>query len=140
MSKMTKAQKAERDEAVAKLREMLPPGSKVQTIVRHVSSSGMTRHISLVVARVEDGQPTVHDITWLVGKALDYRRNQKDGGLVVSGCGMDMGFAVVYDLGRKLYPDGGPLSATGGIRRMQAEREGVKKETDGGYLLKQEWI
>lgn len=135
MGRLTKAEKAERGEAIEKLRAMLPPGSKVHTVVRHVSSSGMTRHISCLVSS-EDG---INDITWLVSRALEYRR-AKDGGLVVSGCGMDMGFHVVYNLGRTLYPKGGPLEATGGIRRMQAEREGVKIETDGGYLLKQTWI
>lgn len=31
---------------------------------------------------------------------------ERDGAIVVGGCGMDMGFHLVYTLGRYLYPDG----------------------------------
>ena len=45
---MTKAQMAERDEAIANLREILKPGDTVYTILRHVSKSGMSRVIDAV--------------------------------------------------------------------------------------------
>ena len=139
MSKMTKAQKQERQEAIDKLRTMLSPGDNVYTSVSHVSSSGMQRSIKLYrvdpVGERDDGKPTIEDITWLVGRALDYRHDSKHGGLKVGGCGMDMCFHLVYSLGRTLWPEGGPLDKNNGTRRFQAEREGVKIERDGGYLL-----
>lgn len=59
-------------------------------------------------------------------------------GSKVSGCGMDMGFALVYDLGRRLWPEGGSVKKS--QRRHQEERLGNKVETDGGYLLRHEWM
>lgn len=87
------------EEAQTELRRMLPPGSTVQTILRHVSRSGMTRAISPVV----DGE----DATWLVCKAFPFfKRNARHDGITVGGCGMDMGFWLVYELSHALYPDG----------------------------------
>ncbi len=87
------------EEAQADLRRMLPPGSTVQTILRHVSRSGMTRAISPVV----DGE----DATWLVCKAFPFfKRDNRHGGIRVGGCGMDMGFWLVYELSHALYPGG----------------------------------
>lgn len=42
-----------KDEARKRLKEVLKPGDTVYTILRHVSRSGMTRHISLVHLYVE---------------------------------------------------------------------------------------
>ena len=92
---------SEKDAALANLREMLPPSSTVYTILRHVSRSGMQREISLVVMR--NGEP--RNITYLAARVLDYRIGKRDG-LVVGGCGMDMGFHIVHNLGYALYPDG----------------------------------
>jgi hypothetical protein len=62
-----------------------------------------------------------------------FKRDGKREGLRVSGCGMDMGFDIVYNLGRFLFPKGDGKTVTG--------RNGdTKPETDGGYLLKQEWL
>ena len=93
----------EREQAVAELREVLKPGDVVQTILRHVSKSGMTRHISLVIVR--DGE--VRDISWLTAKALEMPVNRGNHeGIKIGGCGMDMGFSLVYSLSRALWPDG----------------------------------
>jgi hypothetical protein len=51
---------------------------------------------------------------------------------------MDMGFAVVYELGRTMFPKGGSLKHTNGTRQRQEAAKG--RETDGGYLLRQEWV
>lgn len=100
------------------LAEFLSLGDTVHMIVCHVARSGMSRHISTLI--VKNGQ--IRDITYLVAEALDYRRDIHDGGLVVTGCGMDMGFEVVYNLGRALWP------------------QGYAQHTDGGYALRQDWI
>jgi len=91
-----------RDEAIAALRKMLKPGDTVYTIVTHVSRSGMSRCISLRIMRKR--QPA--DIDHLAAWALEMRRDEKNGGLKVGGCGMDMCFYVVYELSRALFPDG----------------------------------
>jgi hypothetical protein len=116
-------------ESVNYLKKIFEVDRTVYTMLNHVSGSGMTRHISLFVAR----NNRVLNITWYVADVLGYKRSDKTGGLVVSGCGMDMGFHVVYSLGNALYPNGDSKTVTG--------RNGdTKPETDGGYLLKHEWV
>jgi hypothetical protein len=133
-SRQTKKALAEADrlEAVAKLREMLPPGSTVYTILRHVSPPSMSRKMSLVVI---SGGKAEH-ITWLAARALgdkavDYRGNWA---IKVSGCGMDMGFHLVYSLSRRLYPQGFPVVGTG----RNGDTSG--HDQDGGYALNQRWL
>jgi len=89
------------------LREMLHPGDTVSTILRHVSRSGMSRRISLIVSR--DGE--LVDITWDAARAMgETVKNRsgyvQDAGIEVGGCGMDMGFHIVYNLSRTLFPEG----------------------------------
>lgn len=104
---MTKAQKAEQAEAIAKLREWLKPGDTVYTILDHVSASGMSRAIRVVLLECHDGKPEARHPNWAVGKALDLRHWKRNGreqdALVMGGCGMDMGFALVYNLSSVLY-------------------------------------
>lgn len=122
----------ERDEARAALLEMLQPGMTVYTILRHCSRSGMQREISLVIG-CGDGARGRGSVCH-----LDYRASQlglgrigRHGGIVVPGCGMDMGFHLVYNLGRRLWPDG--TSEPHGKRNGQPD-------SDGGYALRHEWL
>lgn len=105
---MTKAQKAERDEAIAKLREWIKPGDTVYTVLDHVSRSGMSRNIRVVLMESKDGRVVDLHPNWAVGKALGLRHAKRNGyeqdALVVGGCGMDMGFHVVNSLSYRLYP------------------------------------
>ena len=89
-----------REQVAARLREQLPKGSKVWGLVRSVAPSGMSRRISLYIVH---GSRIV-DITYRAGIVLE-RTEHRDGGLVVGGCGMDMVFSLVYDLGAALYAD-----------------------------------
>jgi hypothetical protein len=98
MSKTAEKQAA-RDEAIDRLREMIKPGDTVSTVLRHVSRSGMSRSISVMHAD-EDG---ISDVSYLVARALDDKIDQVNGGVKVGGCGMDMGFHLVYNLSRTLY-------------------------------------
>lgn len=100
------------------------PGSTVYTTVTKVSSSGMSRHIRLFVV----SGSRVHDITRFVAEITGWREANRGGGLVVSGCGMDMGFHTVYTLGRYLFPEGASVG------------RGGRPDTDGGYALKHEWL
>lgn len=137
---MTKAQQVEQQEAISRLRELLKPGDTVHTILRSVSRSGMTRHISTVI----QGADGPNDITWLVKRALDYKMAD-DGGLKVTGAGMDMGFAVVYDLSRVLFRNG--FACIGERCHSNDHSNGDRDYTvgkmhtgDGGYALSQRWL
>lgn len=119
------AAKQEREKAIGELRKILKPGQTVYTVLRHVSASGMSRAISLCVV---DG-PEFRSIDFHVRRTLGYTFDQKHGGLKVGGCGMDMGFHMVYSLGRVLWPEG-----VGGSKTQGAG------ERDGGYALRHEWV
>lgn len=143
---MTKAARLEQDEeraeALKTLREWLQPGDTVRTILRHVSRSGMQRAISLVAT--VDNEP--FDITWLAARAMRDRIDQNHGGIVVGGCGMDMGFHLVYNLSRTLFPDG--YACTGescpgndhSNPPHPARVAGSMTHGDGGYALRQRWL
>lgn len=104
----TKLERAtERSEARERLLEVLTPGDTVYTVMTHVSRSGMSRSIDLLIGRGRD----VDKITYWASRAMgddkgSERIDQKNGGIVVPGCGMDMGFHLVYGLSRTLWPNG----------------------------------
>lgn len=101
MARETKAMKAERQEARNHLKTIVKPGDTILCNLKHVSRSGMLREISL--HSVVDGS-----LTWLSGyaaRALGDRLGKRDG-ILIGGCGMDMGFALVYNLSHALYGDG----------------------------------
>lgn len=99
---MTNAQKAERQESIDRLQFLMPKGCTVYTVMRHVSSSGMTRYMDLYV--MHDNRPS--RITWQASKALEWTYDNKRDSLKVGGCGMDMGFHAVYTLARVVHGDG----------------------------------
>lgn len=115
-----------REQALETLRKLLKPGDTVYTILRHVSKSGMSRHIDLVV--ISEGRP--RNISFFAATAM--RDSQaKDGSIKVNGCGMDMGFHLVYNLGYYLWPEG--------TQKPHGSRNG-EPDSSGGYALKQEWL
>ena len=80
--------------AKARLDEILNQEQEIYCIIRHVSQSGMSRHISFFC--IVDNQPRFLD--GYISDYLDYRHNKSYTGLVVGGCGMDMAFSVVNHL------------------------------------------
>jgi len=137
----TKAEQAECQEAIEFLRKIVPVGTTVYNVLRHVSSSGMTRHIDCYVMRPNEttGESTTYPmwITHWVAKVIDCRMAKNERGMVVGGCGMDMGFHVVYNLGRVLFPEGFDIPAG------KWGRNGTKvseHDTDGGYALTASWM
>ncbi len=86
------------------LLELIKPGDTVFTQVTSVARSGMSRWIKLML--IINGEP--YRISLHVGNLLGYRHDP-DKGLHVSGCGMDMCFNTVYNLGRVLFPSGFPI-------------------------------
>lgn len=108
---MTRAQQAERAEALERLREWLKPGDTVYTILRHVSRSGMQRTIDVVHfdarGATHDGrQGTPLHLGYNIAQALGMSYDRQREGVKVGGCGMDMGFHLVYSLSSALFRDG----------------------------------
>lgn len=130
---MTKPTKTERDDAIAKLRDWLNPGDKVYTILDSVSRSGMSRQIRVVLLRYDEDKKQTYALhpNWAVATALGYRQAKRGDGIMVGGCGMDMGFHLVYRLGEVLWPNGTPTP--------HGTRNG-EPDSVGGYALKQEWL
>lgn len=99
------------------LMDILPVGGTCYTQVTSVAKSGMSRKMKFFA--VKDGE--IINVTYRVATVLG-DPVQHDGTIRVSGCGMDMGFYMVYNLSRTLYGD-------------------IKcKESDSGYALKQRWL
>jgi len=92
---MTKKQR-EQAEAVDILKQWgVVDGSTVYAKVNKVSSSGMSRNIGLYV--ILDGRLT--NISYHAARALEWPyKDGYDGGVRVSGCGMDMLFATIDSL------------------------------------------
>lgn len=122
------AEATEREQAKAALRKLLKPGMTVYTILNHRSASGMTRSISLAIGG-KNGE--IVKLDYWVARAKGEHIDQKHGGLKVSGCGMDMGFNLVYNLGHMLWPKG--------TKNPHGSRNG-QADSDGGYALKQTWL
>lgn len=71
----------------------------IYTVLRHVSSSGMQREIS--VRMIDAGR--IISLDWLIANAMGYRIGNHNG-LVVKGCGMDMGFHLVDSITSSYSP------------------------------------
>jgi hypothetical protein len=134
MAKQTKAQQQEKEGARAELRRLLPPGSVVYCLLRHVSSSGMVRSISLYT--IKRNEPVF--LTGYVCVALGLKRDKYDGA-TVHGCGMDMGFHLVQTLSYALHgyePKGeGALPENAG-RPYMPKRNSYR----AGYSLVHRWL
>ena len=95
-----------KEEAIKRLKEEIKKGDTLYTQLNHVSQSGMTRHISVRQIKIN------YPLNWtrLVSVALEWKeaKNRFGGynGIKVGGCGMDMGFHLVYTLSSVLYDDG----------------------------------
>lgn len=163
---MTKKQQkaAEIETAKDKLRGWIKPGQTVYTILDRVSSSGMTRHIRIVLPYTrEDGTIDHLHPNHAVGVVLGYRQAKRGDGLVVGGCGMDMGFHLVYSLSRSLFPAGFGCIGQGcpsndhsnGDRDYTPHYDGTPRNaeevgkvltphrhyhSDGGYALRHRWL
>lgn len=139
MTRRTKAQIAQRDTAIDTLRALVTPGQTVYTSLKHVSRSGMLRHIDVYI--IENNEP--RRITNLVADSCDYRQASPFGPLKVGGCGMDMGFSVIYGLSRTLYPDGFECIGTDCPSNDHSNGDRNREphhHSDGGYALWHHWM
>ncbi len=99
---MPRYSQTEINDARAKLLTWLKPGDTVNTISRHTSRSGMSRSISLFASVSGELVELDYYASRVLGDSID----NKHGGIRIGGCGMDMGFALVYNLSSRLFPDG----------------------------------
>ena len=99
---MARVTKEEQQLAVQNMGRYINEGDTIYTILKKVSSSGMSRQIAVVV-RTDTG---ISNISWWVARALGYRMSKDRDCFSISGCGQDMGYAVAYDIGATLFGDG----------------------------------
>ena len=108
----------ERSEAIETLRKLIAGDAKpvIYTVLRSVSASGMSRDISLIY--IKNGEP--YHINYSAAKASGERLVSRNGSdaIRVNGCGMDMGFHIVYGLSSVLF----------------------KGEERAGYKLSHRWL
>jgi hypothetical protein len=111
-----------KQECIEQLTDWLTPtnGEKttIYTITRHVSASGMSRNISAFCIKNNE----IVELDYFIGRITGFKHS-KNGGLIIKGCGMDMGFHLVYTLSRALY-----------------ENNIQRPDNDGGYILNQKWL
>jgi hypothetical protein len=127
---MSKIDETQKIESIKELQKLLKPGDTVYTVLRHVSTSGMSRAISVHIIR--NNEPL--NISWSVANVIGEKLHTKHEGIKIDGCGMDMGFSVVYDLSRELFPNGFDVQGIG----RNGDTSG--HDNDGGYALKQRWL
>lgn len=110
------------------LRGWFKPGDTAYTILRHVSPSGMMRHISI---RFVDKQGDMLSATWHVARLMGYKMACRgDDAIKVSGCGMDMGTDVVMNLSHVLFPDGADVT----------DHSGRTTHKGPSYVLRHAWL
>ena len=122
------------------VREHLPPGTELRTVLRHVSPSGMTRWIDVY-------GPGFDYLSHLVATVIGWPVNQgRHDGVEVGGCGMDMGFALVYNFGQVIWPDGFDTtnywanSEDSRGARPYWRNEQLDHDSSGGYAYRQRWL
>ncbi len=149
--------KTEQKEAFDRLRKWIKPGDTVHTILDHVSRSGMSRTIRVVLI---DKQGDVTHPNHAVSALLGYPRAKRGDGFNVGGCGMDMGFHVVHSLGYALFGEeaekGTGLEANalrvaigkvtehyltqGGAKMPPWDKPGREWFGAAGYAIKHRWL
>ncbi len=101
-------------EFIEKLRETLKPGDTLHTVLRSVSRSGMNRKIDVYKLYVDDkGEIQKQWLSYWIARAIGETFDKKMDCLSVSGCGMDMGFHVVYNTSRVVFAGGFKCSGAG---------------------------
>jgi hypothetical protein len=134
-----KRTKEEIQRAEEGLKELLNVGTEVYTALKHVSKSGMSRSISVHV--VSEGQ--IQNITYWASCIVGWPIDRNNGGVKVTGCGMDMGFHLVYCLSSALWKEGFDCigdKCPSNDHTNGAPRDGKSHHKSGGYALRQRWL
>lgn len=124
-----------KQEGIEHLKGLVKPGDTIYTILRHVARSGMSRSISPMVG--------FHDVSYAVAPLIGASIDQRHYGVKVRGCGTDMGFEVVYLMGRVLWPNGFDCVGDRCPSNDHSNGDTNRKphlHKDGGYALRQSWL
>lgn len=73
-------------------------------IARHVSRSGMSRTLSVHYFDTKAGR--LHCLNYAASLLLGLPLDRRNDGVKIAGCGMDMGFEIVYRLSNIAHDDG----------------------------------
>jgi hypothetical protein len=116
----------------------IKPGDVIYTRVNHVSRSGMSRNISAYVMRDNSPVNISTSVATVIGEGI-----ANDGGVKMGGCGMDMGFSLVYELSYALFKGG--FVCIGENCPANDHSNGDRDYTphahsDAGYALRQRWM
>lgn len=135
---MATRNKLEREEARKRLLSSIKPGDTLFTVLRHVSSSGMSRDIDIYQIESTIAEPNVWWLSGLAAAAAGFSR--KGDAIRVSGAGMDMGYHLVYSLSRCLFPEGFGCIGETCPSNDHSNGDAYHWHKDGGYALRHRWI
>jgi len=134
----------------------LKAGATIYTTLKYVSPNGMRRRVSVFIAH----DSKIVCIDYYVANLL-CRSVATDGGIVCTGAGLDVGFELVYRMGRHMFVGGfgvpmrrPPSSvetcpssaeeaaawASQGFRGRGRNGDQSGWDNDGGYAFNQQWI
>lgn len=135
------AKETARQDALRNLRQYIKPGQKVYTELLHRSASGMMRVVGCYI--VSKGE--ICNISGMVARGLGWPFDGKRNGVRVSGCGMDIGYHVVYSLGYALFPKGWRCKGETCCSNEHSfgsnkPCDGRMRHKDGGYALRHSWL
>ena len=74
----------------------------IYTILRGISRSGMTHYIDCYIIRDNDPIMISRQVAEALGRTYNVK-NSRPMGIISHGCGMDMGFELVYAYSVKLF-------------------------------------
>jgi len=94
-----KFSKFDKEHAEESLRNLIHEGDTIYTILKHVSPSGMSRVIQLII--IKDNTPYYLGYNAACFMGDTYNHNHE--GIKIYGCGMDMGFVLVCQLSYTLF-------------------------------------
>jgi hypothetical protein len=121
-------------QATERLKQYLKAGDTVYTVLTHVSRSRMMRHIKVLIARNNE----VLDVSYYVSHALNWPL--KDDGVKIEGCGMDMGYHLVYSLSSVLFRQGFDCIDKNCPSNDHVNGLNETHHKDGGYALIHRWL
>ena len=95
-----KVTQEDKKQALERLQGILQPGDTIYTTLKHRARSGMYRVIDLYV--IKDNEPIW--LSYSAGILLEGYDTRHEGAKG-HGCGMDVGYHLVHNLGRVLFPN-----------------------------------
>ena len=99
---LTDNKNEEKKTAIETLKKEIKKGDSIYTVLTKVNNMGTYRHIKPILFK--DNQPLF--LTYQIATALQYPIKEKTYSIGVGGCGMDMGFHLIYNLSSTLFGDG----------------------------------